>query len=164
MIGKPREAIPLLPTTFAYAFLVAVESGEVEHAYEGSAAGADFTGGQIQRSDGTSASFSLPPGAMNRAAFALKRLFADDSLSFHSAFARFRAVMELKQNKALGPWARPGGDASNSVALHPAVLDVASQMRLSKNGKLPPRKFLSEVRRVATERYADFEQWPLPGE
>ena len=43
----------------------------------------------------------------------------------------------------------------------PAVLDVASRLRLASNGKFPVRKFIEQVTETATRNYADLDQWPL---
>ena len=57
----------------------------------------------------------------------------------------------------LADWARvrEGGRS----ALHPAVIDVASRMRLSRNGRFAPRKFLDAVARTAAQAYPELADW-----
>ena len=71
--------------------------------------------------------------------------------------------MDLYTRDALADWIRSSGDATERTEIHPAVLDVASRMRLASNGKLSVRKFLEEVAATARRDYADLEEWPLDG-
>ena len=101
----------------------------------------------------------MPGTPFRRAALALKTELGDDDARFKSALWRFCAVMELYQRRALSPWARASGERPDTEAIHPAVLDVASEMRLSKSGKLPRDRFLATVERVARDRYPELAGW-----
>lgn len=133
----PQEVAPIEPAEFGVAFQAALDAGQ-------SAIGATT---------------STP---WERARRALERRFAEDSDKIESADSRFRAVMDLFTRDALVDWTRGSGGAAARMEIHPAVLDVASRMRLASNGKFPVRKFLADVSRTARSNYADLEDWPLP--
>lgn len=143
------DAVPLAPSLFAEAVTVGLAAGESD-------GGGPVT---VDRpaADGSVSLLELPDSPHTRAAFALKRHFADDPRAFHSALARFRALMDLFSRGVLAPWCRRSGDARS--ALHPAVIDVASRMRLSPNGRFAPRKFTAAVAEAADANYRDLE-WP----
>ena len=134
---RPRDVAPLEPEEFGIAFQAALDAGQ----------------------SSTGAPASSP---WQRARRALERRFADDSDKIESADWRFRAVMDLFTRDVLVDWTRAGVGAASRVEIHPAVLDVASRMRLASNGKFPVRKFLADVARTARRNYADLEDWPLP--
>ena len=139
----PRRAAALEPGEFGIAFQIAVDAGEGRGDIDAEALGAS---------------------PYERAALALARHFGDDEVKYESAFMRFRALMDLYTKRALGPWVREAGRGAGGTDIHPAVLDVASRMRLARNGRFPSRKFLEEVARTAGERYADLSEWPVPTE
>lgn len=134
--SRPQDAEPLDPAEFGIAFQIALDAGQ---------SGADAT--------------SSSP--WERASFALARHFCDEVKKFDSADLRFRAVMDLYTRDILADWVRNSGDASPRMEIHPAVLDVASRLRLASNGKFPVRKFLDKVSEIARENYSDLEEWPL---
>ena len=134
--SRPQDIEPLEPAEFGIAFQIALDAGQ-------------------NASDATSSS------PWERASFALKRHFADQKGKFDSADLRFRAVMDLYTRNVLADWVRSGGTASRRMEIHPAVLDVASELRLASNGRFPVRKFLEKVSATANRNYADLEEWPL---
>jgi hypothetical protein len=133
---RPRDVSPLEPAEFGIAFQLALDAG--------------------QSSDNASSS-----SPYERASFALKRYFADRTDTFVSADFRFRALMDLYTRDVLVDWVRSGSGGSVRTEIHPAVLDVASRLRLASNGKFPVRKFLEDVTQTARSNYADLDQWPL---
>ena len=133
---RPQDIAPLEPAEFGIAFQIALDSGQ----------------------NPQSATSSLP---WERARFALKRHFADQTDKFESADLRFRALMDLYTRDVLADWVRSSGDPSTRTEIHPAVLDVASRLRLASNGRFPVRKFLQNVAETARKNYADLEEWPL---
>lgn len=133
---KPQDVAPLEPAEFGIAFQIALDSGQ----------------------DASNAPSSTP---WERARFALKRHYSDDEDKFHRADLRFRALMDLYTRDVLSDWVRSSGEASPRSEIHPAVLDVASRLRLASNGKFPVRKFLQSVSETASQNYADLEEWPL---
>ena len=133
---RPQDVAPLAPAEFGVAFQIALDSGQNSHG----------------------ATSSSP---RERARFALKRHFADQMDKFESADFRFRALMDLYTRDVLADWVRSSGHASKRTEIHPAVLDVASRLRLASNGKFPVRRFLEKVTETATTDYADLEEWPL---
>ncbi len=137
------------PRVFARAVVVGLAAGE--------GAGGQSVSAERLGEDGTLSVLEVPDSPHSRAAFALKRHFAGDPAAFESALRRFRALMHLFSRGALGPYARSRD--GERTALHPAVIDVASQMRLSDNGRFAPRKFLAAVARQARERYPDLRGW-----
>lgn len=132
--ARPRDAAVLDAREFGIAFQLALDAGQ---------------------------SPDNPTGASpwERAAFALKRHFADRPADFASADLRFRALMDLYTRDALSDWVRGGSAVRTEI--HPAVLDVASRARLADNGRFPVRKFLAEVAATARRHYADLDEWPL---
>lgn len=152
--GRPEDARRMNPAEFADVFALAVVAGERPQELEDAAVKLEITG-----SDGRPIKLSDTP--YNRAGFALKRRYGDDQAGFESALYRFRALMELISKGALGPWARSSIRHQGALRLHPAVLDVASSMRLSKNGSFAVTKFLKQVEATARSHYADLAEWPL---
>lgn len=136
---RPQDVAPIEPAEFGVAFQAALDAGQ-------SANGAPS---------------STP---WERARRALERRFSGDDEKIESADSRFRAVMDLFTRDVLVDWTRGSGGAAPRMEIHPAVLDVASRMRLAGNGKFPVRKFLDDVSRTARSNYADLEDWPLPDE
>ena len=135
---RPQDIAPLDAAEFGIAFQIALDSGQ----------------------NSANAPSTTP---WERARSALKRHFAGRENSFESADFRFRALMDLYTRDTLADWIRSSGDTTERTEIHPAVLDVASRMRLASNGKLSVRKFLEEVAATARRDYADLEEWPLDG-
>jgi hypothetical protein len=147
-------AVPAIdPAIFADAVLVGLAAGEQP--------GEGEVAAEQARADGGVSLLRIPDSPYSRAAFALKRRFADDEVMFRSALARFRALMHLFSRGVLAPWSRQR-DGGRS-AIHPAVIDVASRMRLSDNGHFAPRKFTAAVARTVRERYPRLEGWDGAG-
>lgn len=153
---RPENACALEPAEFARAFQLAIVAGERPQDLEDQASDRHE---ELVGDDGLPLQLSDTP--YNRAAVALKRRYKDDRIVFASAFYRFRALMELISKDALGEWARPSIRRQGALRIHPAVLDVASEMRLSKNGKFASRKFLDAVKALARERYPHLSEWRL---
>lgn len=144
MSGRPpRRAVALAPGEFGVAFQLAIDAGEGR-------AGTDPE--------------SATTSPYERAALALRGHFPEDDEKYESAFMRFQALMHLYTRNALGVWVRDAGRGAGGTDIHPAVLDVASTMRLARNGRYPMRKFLEEVARIARERYAELAEWPIAAE
>lgn len=145
---KPQDVAPLEAAEFGIAFQIALDSGQ-------------------DLSNASSSPSSSPPSSSpssspwERARFALKQHYAGEEDKFHSADFRFRALMDLYTKDVLSDWVRSSGDASPRTEIHPAVLDVASRLRLASNGKFPVRKFLESVAETAGQNYADLKEWPL---
>jgi len=146
---RAQDVPPLDPGTFARAVIAALSAGED--------AGGDAASVDRLEADGSISLLQVPDTPHGRAAFALKRHFAGDETAFHSALPRFRALMDLFARGTLGEWAR-AGDGGRS-ALHPAVIDVASRMRLSRNGRFAPRKSLDAVEHGAASQYPELASW-----
>jgi len=150
MRARSEDAVSLDPGVFANVVLIGIAAGET-------AAQGDPLSSERLEADGTVSMLQVPDSPHSRAAFAIKREFADDEVAFRSALARFNALMNLFARNALGPWSqiRDGG----RTAMHPAVIDVASSMRLSTNGHFAPRKFVTAVADVARRLYPDLQGW-----
>lgn len=133
---RPQDVSPLAPADFGIAFQLALDAGQ----------------------NAQNATSSSP---YERASFALKRYFVDRTHECVSAQYRFRALMDLYTRDVLADWVRLGAGGSGRTEIHPAVLDVASRLRLASNGKFPVRKFIEQVTETATRNYADLDQWPL---
>ena len=147
---RTADAMSLEPSVFARVVLAGIAAGE--DAQQGDPLAVDRV-----EADGSLSMLQVPDSPHSRAAFAIKREFPHDEKAFRGALARFKALMNLFSRNALGPWAktRDGGH----TALHPAVIDVASNMRLSSNGRFAPRKFTSAVAEVAQQLYPDLRGW-----
>lgn len=150
MRARTEDAVRLDPTVFANVVLIGIAAGE--NATQG-----DPLPTERLEADGSVSMLNVPDSPHSRAAFAIKREFRDDNVAFRSALARFNALMHLFTRNALGPWSqiRDGG----RTAMHPAVIDVASSMRLSTNGHFAPRKFVAAVADVARRLYPDLQGW-----
>lgn len=133
---RPQDIVPLEPAEFGIAFQLALDAGQ----------------------NATDASSSSP---WDRAAFALKRHFSNEDEKFEAAHFRFRALMDLYTRNVLSDWTRGADNASRRMEIHPAVLDVASCLRLASNGRFPVRKFLEKVSITARENYSDLKEWPV---
>ena len=146
----PETAQPIDPREFAQAVLLGIAAGE-------SPGGGDYT---VDRpnANGSVDITEIPDNPYSKATFALRRHYRDDDHAFASALMRFRALMSLLGRGALQQWVHchPRG----RIAIHPAALDVASQMRLSKNGRFAPRKFLNAVAETAHRHYPQFS-WAI---
>ena len=147
---RAEDAVRLEPIVFAKVVLIGIAAGE--NAQQG-----DPVSAERLEPDGTVSMLQVPDSPHSRAAFAIKREFPHDEEAFRGALARFNALMTLLSRNALGPWAqvRDGG----RTAMHPAVVDVASSMRLSANGRFAPRKFTTAVAEVARRLYPDLQGW-----
>lgn len=107
--------------------------------------------------DGTVEVLEVPDNPYSKATFALRKHFRGDDLAFASAVMRFRAFMNLLSRGALEKWVqRRDGER---LAIHPAALDVASQLKISRNGRFAPRKFQQAVAEVARVHYTRLEGW-----
>lgn len=154
---RPEDARALEPEEFAEMFQLAVVAGERPQDLEDETLADPDS--ELVGDDGLPLQLSDTP--YNRAAIALKRRYGKDRSGFASAFYRFRALMDLISRDALGEWSRSSIRRQGALRIHPAVLDVASDMRLSKNGKFALQKFLAAVESVARERYPDLAEWRL---
>jgi len=134
--ARPQDLAPLDAAQFGIAFQIALDSGQ---------------------------SLANAPSSTpwERARSALKQHFAGREDSFESADFRFRALMDLYTRGVLADWVRSGGGVTERTEIHPAVLDVASRLRLASNGKFSVRKFLEKVTETACKDYADLAEWPL---
>jgi hypothetical protein len=140
----------LEPLLFAKVVLAGIAAGESTE--QGDPLAVDRV-----EADGSLSMLQIPDGPHSRAAFAIKREFPHDEKAFRGALARFNALMNLFSRNALGPWAQLR--ESGNTAMHPAVIDVASSMRLSSNGRFAPRKFTAAVAEVAQQLYPDLPDW-----
>ena len=68
--------------------------------------------------------------------------------------SRFVALMHLFTRDRLRRWVRVSPGDRNAQDIHPAVVHVAAQMKLNRNGKFPERKFWSAVAEIADRVYA----------
>lgn len=152
--ARPQDAVEFDPAEFAGVFEIAIRSGETPQS--GDLGDLDV---ELAVDDGLPVRLSDTP--FNRAGIALKQHYSEDETRFLSALFRFRALMDLITNNALGPWIRSSIRREGSNRIHPAVLDVASHLRLSRNGKFPVNKFLESVEETAKAHYADLPEWPL---
>lgn len=139
--------MPFEPAEFGSLFELALGAGQAETALDDAAAA------ELPEE-------LLPTNPYRRAAVALKRRLGEDEARFQSALLRFCAVMELYTRGALHAWVREDARGTRAALLHPAVLDVAARMSLTRNGNFPRDRFLEQVSQTARERYADLAQWP----
>ena len=140
--APPRAAAAFEPAQFAALVLGALAAGQE------STAGLPGEAARLVR------------GPAERALFALRAQLNDEN-RYHAASRRFLALMHLQANAALGPLARNAA-ATGSTLLHPAVLDTAARMPLTRNGHFPPRRFLAAALVTAQRDYPDFD-WPPAG-
>ena len=60
---------------------------------------------------------------------------------------RFWGLMQLLDSGSVSEWVQSGEDAAQR-RLHPAVLLAAAEVRLTRNGKFPARRFASRVEEI----------------
>lgn len=145
----PADALKFTPAQFADVVVVALAAGQ------GAQDGEGFEG--VAKGSGEVA-LTVPDSPYQRAAFALKAKFPHEPQRFRSALWRFSAMMDLLNRNALDVWVRRTENHERSM-LHPAVLDVAATMRVNKNGRFAPRKFIEQVALIAAENYGDDASW-----
>ncbi len=156
--GRPQDSLAFDSVEFAQLFELAVRAGESP---QESAEGGDL---DVELVGDHGEPVRLADSPYNRAGLAIKRRYETDETRFLSALFRFRALMDLISGDALGRWLRSSIRREGANRVHPAVLDVASSMRVSKNGKFAVRKFLRVVEETARSRYTDLSEWPLGAE
>ena len=155
---RPQDSLAFDSVEFAQFFELAVRAGESpQESAEGGELDVELVGdhGEPVR---------LADTPYHRAGLVIKRRYETDETRFLSALFRFRALMDLISRKALGRWVRSSIRREGANRVHPAVLDVASSMRVSRNGKFAVRNFLSTVEKTARSHYADLPEWPLDAE
>jgi hypothetical protein len=156
--GRPQDSRALDAGDFADLFELAVRAGESP---QEAAEGGDL---DVERVGNDGKPVRLADTPYSRAGLAIKRRCGTDEARFLSALFRFRALMDLISGGALGRWVRSSIRREGANRIHPAVLDVASSMRVSKNGKFAVQKFLRAVEQTARSRYADLSEWPVGGD
>jgi hypothetical protein len=151
---RPEQAMAFDAAEFARVVMIGIAAGE----------SGDDASLVVDRPapDGSVEVLEVPDNPHSKAAFALRRHYARDDRAFASALMRFRAFMGLLARGGLEGWVqrRSGG----RLAIHPAALDVASQLKISRNGRFAPRKFQQAMAEVAAVHYRDLEGWGRPGE
>lgn len=146
---KPEQAQAFDGREFAQAVMLGIAAGE---STQGEPVVVD-----APAADGTVEVLQVPDNPYSKATFALRKHFSEDDRAFSSALMRFRAFMNLLNRGALDDWIqRRDGER---MAIHPAALDVASQLKMSKNGRFPPRKFQQAVAEVIRVHYPHLKGW-----
>ena len=135
----PSAAAAFEPAEFAALVLDALAAGQE------STAGLPGTATRLVR------------GPHERALFALRARLPDPQ-RYRDASRRFLALMQLHAKDALGPLTH-SGEGGRSTLLHPALLDTAAQVPLTRNGRFPPPRFLESAMARARQHYAELE-WP----
>jgi hypothetical protein len=143
--ARVEDTPPLEPAEFGIAFQLAIDSGQAVAVQD----------------DPSASATGRDQSPYQKASDALGRHFADEDEKYESAMLRFCAVMDLFAKNVLGDWMRQAGHHTGTTELHPAVLDVASRMRLARNGKFPVRRFLETVEQTAKRDYARLADWPI---
>ena len=148
---RPDDAQVFPPDKFARLVLVAISSGE--HNLDQDEAGHVDT----LAADGSTIRVPVSDNPYQRAAAALSEYFEDDEPGLKSLIWRFGALMNLLERKVLQRWIKQ--DQNQSMRIHPAVLDVASYLRLSSNGRFAQKKFVQAVNAVALQNYSHLQNW-----
>jgi len=86
-----------------------------------------------------------------QAAIAVRESLRDRPDLFDAVMNRFTALMDLYAGKHLGSWVRTSPQDPNAGDIHPAVIHVASQIKLKKNGRFPLKRFLQAVQEMSAE-------------
>lgn len=71
--------------------------------------------------------------------------FGDDSTHVKSFLYRFWALMDLVSKGQLAPWV---SDDSQQQQLHPALLLAAAEVRMTKKGRFPAKRFVQHVEEI----------------
>jgi len=84
-----------------------------------------------------------------QAAVAVREQLHEQPELFDPVMNRFTALMDLYNNNRLGRWIRTSPRNRNAQDIHPAVVHVAAQYKLKKNGRFPEKRFLQAVEEMA---------------
>ena len=151
---QPTDARVFPPQEFAQLVLMAITGGEHQ--------ASEAKDGHVDTlaEDGSTIRVPVPDNPYQRAASVVSEYFVDDEVGLDSIMWRFSALMYLLDRKILKAWVKH--DPGASVRIHPAVLDVASYLRLSSNGRFAQRKFVQAVEAVAAQNYPHQKAWVEP--
>jgi hypothetical protein len=138
----PRAAQIFTYDEFAYYFGVAISAAELtlptRNPETVGVVVVEHEGGSVER-------LSLVDNPMNRALLATKREIGD-AWKFSSFVWRFWALMELIGANRLGGFTQQVADAPEARHMHPAVIDVARRLTLTKQGHFRAHEFLRSLR------------------
>lgn len=105
------------------------------------------TGVTLENERGASQRYVFTDTPANRAMLAVKKEVGSSSKRFWSFMWRFWALAELIHHRKLAPWLRDEAADHGAQSLHPAVLDVARRMKMTKRGKFDTHDFIALVRK-----------------
>lgn len=71
--------------------------------------------------------------------------FGDDNVHVKSFLYRFWALMDLVTKGQLAPWV---SDVNQQQQLHPALLLAAAEVRMTKKGRFPAKRFVQHVEEI----------------
>ncbi len=90
----------------------------------------------------------LDDNRWNRAAVAILDHFVPDIEKFQAVMLRYMALLRLTRGERMQAWQQPAG-SENKVAVHPAILIVASTLPLLREGAFDEEEFFAKVKEVA---------------
>jgi len=137
----PRNAQTFAREEFAYYFAVAMSAAELRMR----TGNPETVGVVVELEDGSTEGLCLADHPMNRAMLATRREISN-AWMFLSFQWRFWALMELVHDNKLGNFFRESPDAPGSGEVHPAVLEAAGRLPLTKQGHFRPAEFLRNLK------------------
>lgn len=159
---RPREQAelrlrmipPLDPEEFKRVFALAMKAAAKERPPTNS----ELPGGKMVEEDGSVSEDQVAETPFTWSMDPVMAHYKDEVLQGLSAMTRVDEIMELARAGALGQWVRPNSDTLDSL-IHPAVIEAAATIRLTKALRFPLPEFLREVRRIASEKYPEGDAW-----
>ncbi len=144
---NPSEAVAFELEEFRFVFSLAVHAGHL------SIPASERMFGPLEHEpDGPSLRAANIP--INRAGAAVLDHYEGGGVQYHSFMCRFFAFMDLVSSGALDAWMPESTESPGAREIHPAVIDVAARIPLTRKGKFPKR-FVKEVKRLARREYSD---------
>lgn len=98
-----------------------------------------------------------PKNPYIEAAIAVRAELEEEPDLFDSVMNRFAALMDLFNRDKLSGWVRVSPRNEKAQDIHPAVVHVAAQFKINKNGKFPEKRFLQAVSDIAA-RYPAWDE------
>lgn len=120
-----------------------------------------ITAGQ-ERAPRIQAEYQPPADPFVQAAIAVRGELTEQPELFDPVMNRFTALMDLFNRNRLSEWVRTSPRNSKAQDIHPAVVHVAAQLKVKKNGRFPEKRFLQAVQEVAAQypAWADIDTSP----
>ncbi len=148
-----EELLPLDPEEFSRVFALAMKAaGE-----KASPTTPELPRVKLEEEDGSVSEYQFIDIPVNRAMMQVVAHYKDKAQGI-SALARVNEVIRIARSEDLAQWVRESPDKPESQ-IHPAVIEAAATIKLTKALRFPLPEFLREVHRIASEKYPEGDAW-----